>query len=254
MITYFTSAAAKLLTDKRAENAKYYESDGAFALDYVSKLANKGLVENDHYSAEFPKMRRVLKPGEEKWQLDFENSKSLYEALVIDAHLPFSVLSDKRFVIYMTHVVYWEHVVNRWPVAECTTDKKKEERIGTRYLMIREPLSRNEFLRSIWVPFATYDPERPDDPYHLTYIAKKYNNTVDRILDRQFSYDRRILRCILLTIEKCDDFQKINGSNKASRQFGVVINNMLGINYLTTLSDEEIISAISEIIRLLMKE
>ena len=254
MIKYFTSAAAKYLTDKRVENAKKYEEDTPFAEEFVSNLVNKGIVENAQYDVDFPTIRTFPRPGEEKWEMDFENSKALYDALVIKSQLPFGLLSDRRFVLYMTHVVYWKHMVSRWSIAACETEKKKDKRIGTRYCMLHEPLSRNEFLRLIWVPFATYDENKPEDPYHLTYIAKKYNNSIDRILDRAFSYDRRLLKAVLTAIENNPDYQRINNPNEYSRKFGVIINNLLGIKYLESLSDDEIVEIISAKIKELLAE
>lgn len=254
MIRYFSYAAANHLGKQGPQNSDKYSEDAPFAEEFVSHLSNGGVVESNQYEVDYPNLRTSLNPGEEKWEMDFENSKALYEALVRKAELPFCLLSDPRFVLYMTHVIYWRHMKSRWPISACSTQKKKSERIGTRYCMNREPLSRNEFLRLIWVPLATYDEKNVEDPYHLSFVAKKFSTTIDRILDREFSYDKRLLKDILLAVEANPDFQKINGSNEYSRKFGVVINNLLGIQFLEHLGDEEIIEIVSEKIRDMVAE
>lgn len=126
---------------------------------------------------------------------DLENTKALYSQLKT---MNTTQASDERFWTYLTHVVFWRYMRERWP-AEKAQDGKELGRIKDRYFLRSpniESLTRNGIARLWWYGYLTYDKNR-ENPFELTEILLKRADLSVGITERAIGSNRNIRIAIL---------------------------------------------------------
>lgn len=147
-----------------------------FLSGYVDKLYRDAASTNnfDNYKLEkFPYEEKFPKGSTEIYlpadfildsaKSELENSIALYEAM---KDLSETQASDERLWSYLTHVVFWDYMRERWPVGDSLGRVKDRYFLRTKSI---ETLTRNGIARLWWYAHLTYDPSRKN-PYELTEI------------------------------------------------------------------------------------
>lgn len=227
-------------------NMKKYESKEKFAPYFIKDYAAKLYPMNKE--VEYPTLNNTVVSKNDnlrQWEIDFNNAVLLSEEFIRKYDISVQIFSDERFIAYLTHDVYWDYMMARWPISD------KEGRVKEKYFLPggNQAFTRNMFLRLFWYPFITYD-EKSNDPYHLTKIAFEYQDPINQIMERKFSKNPRIIRAILKAIENTGDAAK--GLNSKRTILGKVINNILGLYCLDIMKEPELIILIEkEIVKIL---
>lgn len=181
-------------------------------------------------------------PGD-KGQHDLENAILIYEAL---KNLPFSVATNENYWAFMTHIVYWDYMRNRWPIENAQQDEISF--IHTRYMFSskNKRYYRNGLSR-LWLYAAlTYDELNNEDPYFYTKIMMKNQDLAGLILEtttvsRNFKALKATLEVInkIDLLEENDEIVKIKGKREFIRDVMKQVNFIGAITIWDSLSHEE---------------
>ena len=160
---------------------------------FVKSLCNNYDLElyNLDKDVVFPTLDNTIATKENQknqWEIDCNNSIKLHKEFVQNYDIGLDILSDERFIAYLTHDVYYDYMRNRWPV------NGKENRILQKYFLPSgsQGFTRNMFLRLFWYAWITYD-KNLDDPYELTKVAFEYADPVNQIMERKYGRNERIV-------------------------------------------------------------
>lgn len=121
---------------------------------------------------------------------DFQSSITLYENLNLNE----TQASDKRLWVYLTHVIFWDYMRERWPIKK-NREYKPVNRIRDRYLLTTlnlRTLTRNGISRLWWYTHLTVDEDRKNK-YELTEILLSRADLTVGITERALgsSYNAR---------------------------------------------------------------
>jgi len=173
---------------------------------------------------------------------DLENSKILYQALFT---LTETQASDERLWTYMTHVVFWKYMRNRWPV-EKTQENKEIGRITDRYFLRKiniQSLTRNGIARLWWYAHLTYDKSRAN-PFELTEVLLSKADLTVGLTERALGSNRNILFAVL---EFLKENSSISSSEEKTREIYKRLNLVGGVRNLPFLSVEDITEILEKI-------
>lgn len=186
------------------------------------------------YDVDYPKLDCTVADkisDSRQWEIDCNNAILLHKEFVLKYKIPASIFTDERFIAYLTHDIYFDYMMQRWPITD------KINRVKTRYFLeSTQGFTRNAFLRLFWYAYMTYD-ETNKDPYWLTKIAFSCTDPVNQIMERKYSKNRKILKASLKALQECENIALIK--NKRTL-FGKAINNILGLYCLDVLTEGEL--------------
>jgi hypothetical protein len=137
----------------------------------------------------------LISPASTRKNYDFENSQLLYENI---GPLNEVQASDPRLWTYLTHVVFWDYMVKRWPISN-VNDDSEVGRILDRYFLRSlnlESLVRNGLSRLWWYAHLTIDINRKNK-YELTEILLERADISVGILERSLGANKSIRFAIL---------------------------------------------------------
>lgn len=228
----------KLYLEKYNQSQKFVDS---VVENYDMELYNLEIDVN------YPNLDKTIadkENGLNQWEIDYNNCVLLHKEFVKKYDIPLGILSDERFIAYLTHDIYYDYMIARWPV------NGKENRINQKYFLPNGAFgfTRNMFLKFFWYAYITYD-EKLDDPYELTKIAFEYADPVNQIMERKYGRNQKIVKSALTAIKNV-------GSKELNRKrtiYGKTINNILSLYALDVLSEEELVSLFENEIRTILK-
>ena len=222
----------ELKTNRKINISKYDESD-----KFVTSLIENYDMElyNLEKEVEFPELDASIANkdnGKKQWEIDFQNCVKLHKEFILKYNIPLGVLSDERFIAYLTHDVYYSYMQQRWPV------KGKESRLLQKYFLPsgQQAFTRNLLLKFFWYAYITYDVSA-DDPYELTRIAFEYADPVNQIMERKYGCNQKIVHCALKAIKNIGSKEL----NKKRTIYGKTINNILSLYALDVYREEELV-------------
>lgn len=185
---------------------------------------------------------QLLIPEKGGTDTDFKNSKILYTAL---KNITVEQASDGRLWGYLTHVVFWNYMRNRWPA-----DGKNDKFIKSRYFIRQNSdrsLVRNGLARLWWMAYSTYD-NSLDDKFEVTKFLFKDTDLQTGLIERSFSRNKDLTKNILKSLMK---YTYANGFPKRSsrRKLWREINRIGGVKVLDLLDFHELDSMINKILK-----
>lgn len=230
---YTDSVLAELKTNYSLNKEKYINGEKfvrSFIKNYDSLLYPLDI------NVEYPILDLTIANKEDskkQWEIDCENAINLHKNFVVKYGLSMQILSDERFIAFLTHDIYFEYMIKRWPVSE-----KTESRIKEKYFLPSgsQAFTRNMFLRFFWYCYVTFDAAN-SDPYELTKIAFEYADPVNQIMERKYSKNPKIVKCALKAIK---NVKGSRGLNAKRTLYGKAINNILGMYCLDVLNDTDL--------------
>ncbi len=184
-----------------------------------------------------------LKYSEGGKHFDFENSVSLYNNLT---GITRAIASDIRLWTYLTHVVFWKYMRNRWPIEKSSNSAGPKGRIMERYLLRSsnlETLTRNGISRLWWYAHLTIDKTKKDK-FELTKTLLERQEIAVGLLERAFGADETIRKSILIFLQKNDSVRK---NEYKTRELFKLINLSGGIRNLSGLEEKEVLKLINKI-------
>ena len=203
-------------------------------------------VDNFPYEEKFPKGNTGIFIDEtfnlDSKKSDFVNSKALYEEL---KDINETQASDERFWVYLTHVVFWKYMRERWPLEKAEAGKEIG-RVKRRYFLRTpniETLTRNGISRLWWYAHLTYDKNR-SNPYELTEVLLKRADLSVGITERAFGSNRNIRTALL---EFLQDNPQISSDEDRTRELYKTLNLVGGVRNLPFLDVIELKSILNEV-------
>lgn len=235
LLSMYTDIIINELRSNVAINLVKYQSGKKFVTDFIPNYnASLFPLEKD---VEYPQLDcSIAKPEDEKkqWQIDCDNAILLHKEFIDKYNIPLSIFSDERFIAYLTHDIYFDYMVKRWPIAD-----NKENRLKEKYFLPsgNQAFTRNSFLRLFWYAYITQD-NNSEDTYHLTKIAFEYADPVNQIMERKYSRNPKIVRAALKAIENVEGAKALNSKRTL---YGKAINNILGMYCLDALKENDLV-------------
>lgn len=228
---YTDSTINELRTNIKLNFCKYKQKEcfvKKFIPNYEAQLYPLNI------EVEYPQLNKKIANRDEEikqWEIDYENAINLYKNFVLKYNISLQILADERFISYLTHDIYYDYMVTRWPIKE-----GKESRIKEKYFLPsgNQAFTRNAFLKFFWYPYITYD-EKNNDHYHLTKIAFEYADPVNQIMERKYSKNPKIVRAALKAIENVENSKILNIKRTL---YGKAINNILSLYCLDILNED----------------
>lgn len=131
---------------------------------------------------------------------DSYNARILYE---LYKDIPIELASEENFWAYLTHTVFWEYMLERWPV------DGNEKTLHIRYFVGKDkPYYRNGLSRLWWYAHTTFN-EKLEDPYYYTKIALKDQERASILLETiNVSRNRVALFATLDVLKMIDDWKE----------------------------------------------
>lgn len=139
---------------------------------------------------------------------DFNNAILLYESL--KNLTPFQAINTKLWT-YLTHVTFYDYMVQRWNIDDKEMTDKTLSRIKERYLCTnsRRGLLRNGISRLWWATYLSYDPNAKDH-YMYTKILFSEEELFTGLLEREISMCKPLVLGVLKCLkEYIDLFDKL---------------------------------------------
>ena len=235
ILKMYTDYLVNDLKTNRINNINLYDTNKH---SFVSSLYNNYDLElyNMEKEVEYPELDLTIatkENGKNQWEIDFNNAVKLHKEFVLKYDVPLSILSDERFITYLTHDIYYEYMICRWPV------NGKENRLNQKYFLPTggQGFTRNMFMRLFWYAYITYDSSLAD-PYELTRIAFEYADPVNQIMERKYGKSERIVKAALRAIKNIGSKEL----NQKRTIYGKRINNILSLYALDVLKENELVS------------
>lgn len=183
---------------------------------------------------------------------DIESAIKVYEYLPINA----TQASDVRLWTYMTHVVFYEYVVERWPIGD-----GDEKRILDRWFLSgnARSLRRNAISRLWWSVHITVAPWEGDpwfasleqvDRYAYTRAFLHIEDVTSALMERKLGWSRRILIAILEYMRTHDELAY---KRTFYRNLLKEVNLTLGYRKIMALSFDELYAEIESIAQDVMR-
>ncbi len=233
-----------LKTNKKL-NLKLYENNSSFVRSLYENYDLE--LYNLDKTVEYPKLDMTLATKENQknqWEIDFNNCVTLHKEFILKYGIGLDILSDERFITYLTHDIYYDYMNIRWPV------NGSENRVSQKYFLPSGSIgfTRNMFLRFFWYATISYD-ESLSDPYELTRIAFEYADPVNQIMERKYGRNERIVKAALKAIKNVGSKEL----NQKRTIYGKRINNILSLYSLDVLKEEELVHLFENLIRDIIK-
>lgn len=129
---------------------------------------------------------------------DYNNAVMLYESLKYLSPLQ---ASNSNLWAYLTHVTYYDYMLDRWKIDKEEVNEKSLNRIQERYFCknSRRGLLRNGISRLWWATYLSYDEENEKDPYEYTKLLFSEEELFTGLLEREFS----MCKPVVLGVLKC---------------------------------------------------
>ena len=247
LLNVYTDSVINELRSNIKINLKSYINGEKFVNCFIKNYESQ--LYSTNYDVEYPVLDCSLSKKDDdikQWQIDCDNSIKLHKEFVLKYNIPLSILSDERFIVYLTHDIYYDYMTKRWPIRD-----ENDSRLREKFFLPsgNQAFTRNTFLRFFWYAIISYD-EGEKDPYHLTKIAFEYADPVNQIMERKYSKSKKIVKAALKAIENVKDSKKLNSKKKTL--FGKSINNILGLYCLDILKEEELIELFEKEINLII--
>lgn len=241
ILKMYTDYLLNELKTNRINNIALYDSPTSFASTLVSNY-DMELYSLD-IDVEFPQLDDTIaskENGKSQWEIDFENCVKLHKEFILKYNISLGVLSDERFIAYLTHDVYYNYMQKRWPI------NGKESRLSQKYFLPTgsQSFTRNLFLKFFWYAYITYNKEL-EDPYELTRIAFEYADPVNQIMERKYGRNQKIVHAALTAIKNI-------GSKELNRKrtiYGKTINNILSLYALDVCRPEDLVKLFEDEIK-----
>ena len=219
-------------------NFEYYKRETSFVSEIVEDYDLN--LYNLEKEVEYPILNTsVVSRNDDKkqWEVDLENAIQIHKNFVVKYDIPLGVLSDERFIAYLTHDVYYDYMHKRWPI------ESKKGRIKEKYFLPSgsQKFTRNMFLRFFWYTYITYDVSLAD-PYELTRVAFEYQDPVNQIMERSYGKNEKITKAALRAIKNIDSKEL----NKKRTIFGKTINNILSLYSLDVMRFDDLVALFEE--------
>lgn len=232
ILKMYTDYLLNDLKTNRLNNLDKYKNKDSF----VRSLYDNYDLElyNLEKEVEYPALDLTIATKENQknqWEIDYNNCVKLHKEFVLKYDIGLDVLSDERFIAYLTHDIYYEYMINRWPV------KEDDKRILQKYFLPSgaQGFTRNMFLRLFWYAYITYD-ANASDPYELTKIAFEFADPVNQIMERKYGKNERIVKAALRAIKNVGSKEL----NQKRTIYGKRINNILSLYALDVLTENEL--------------
>lgn len=240
LLSMFTDVTVNELRSNTKLNLEKYSHGEKFVNDFIQNY--EASLYPLEIEVEYPNLDSTIAKKEDskkQWAIDCDNAITLHKDFVKKYNIPLSILSDERFIVYLTHDIYYDYMVKRWPIEE-----KSESRLKEKYFLPsgNQAFTRNMFLRFFWYAFITFD-ESAEDQYHLTKIAFEYADPVNQIMERKYSRNPKIVKAALKAIEESNGAK---GLNSKRTLYGKAINNILGMYCLDGLNEKDLITVFKE--------
>lgn len=172
IINFLKKDALNLLQDNISNNVQQYGSTELWISDFFEEKNMPRYTINSNILV--PDVE--LKVGD--YTTDIENSIALYESF--KGKINAVQATDVRLWAYLTHEMYWEYMINRWPITAKDEDDENLNvisRIGRRYFYNDRGNARNGIARLYWAAHLTYDSTNSNDPYEYTrYFLTKQDS------------------------------------------------------------------------------
>lgn len=241
----YTDVVISELKSSAKSNPEYYDKEAKFIKDIIQDYDDK--LYDLNIDVVYPMLSSELKSDDKILrEIDCENSILLHKEFIMKYNIPLSKFSDERFISYLTHDVYYDYMIKRWPA------NNKQNRIKEKYFLPsgNVAFTRNQFLKMFWYPYLTYDENNKEDPYHLTRVAFNVTDPVSQIMERKYSKNKKITMAALKAIDNLDS-NMIPLLNKKRTFFGKVINNILGLSALDVFPEKDLINLFEEEIKII---
>lgn len=232
ILKMYTDYLLNDLKTNRKNNLDNYNNEHSF----VKSLYDNYDLElyNLDKEVEFPNLDYTIATKENQknqWEIDCNNSIKLHKEFIQKYDIGLDILSDERFITYLTRDVYYDYMRNRWPA------NGKENRVIQKYFLPSgsQGFTRNMFLRLFWYSYITYD-EKLKDPYELTKVAFEFADPVNQIMERKYGRNEKIVKAALRAIKKVGSKEL----NQKRTIYGKRINNILSLYALDVLSSDEL--------------
>ena len=191
--------------------------------------------------------------GNVKWQIDYENAKILFDFFTSEENaFPISLITDQRYIVYLTHYVYFDYMKWRWPVIPSKDEKEIKaavNRVLTRYCYGRAPYARNAILSLFWICAIVYrstsNKQEGDDLLKCYFQTR---NAFDRILERTFSHNIDVFTNCLKAVNSLSDYKLITAHGR-DKKLGLLLNNELGVVSLDALPKEDCYNIIDQFVK-----
>ena len=165
----YTDATLNELRSNIKLNMPKYASHDKFVKNFIDNYDAK-LYPLD-IEVEYPTLDKTISNKDSikaQWETDFENSVNLHKNFVLKYGISMQVLSDERFIAFLTHDIYYDYMNSRWPITN------KEGRVKEKYFLPsgNQAFTRNLFLKSFWYPYITYDKDA-ENPYWAEFFKDR---------------------------------------------------------------------------------
>ena len=240
-----------LLTDKALSNMKaaikehpeYYSAE-----EYPKELLQFEPVPDFELEDDFPELQN-RKADQSIYDVDCENSIILAN-FANKNQIPISLISDQRFEAYLTHVVYFDYMKQRWSIDDKNAGAN---RIESRYFFGKQYYSRCETLKLFWIGLIGHRagklglPEGEEDPWFYTRYIYKHFAMVEKLFERAFAKSPKIIKEVLDAMIAIGDVSLLSRGLPSKdgkcpqdlQRFGKRINNVLAVVSLDALSLED---------------
>ncbi len=233
ILKMYTDSLLNEIKTNRKNNINKYDSAECFVKNIENYEFELYTIDKE---VEYPQLDYTVankENGLTQWKIDLENCINLHKNFILKYDIPLGVLSDERFIAYLTHDIYYNYMHNRWPV------KGKESRLNQKYFLPSsgQGFTRNMFLRFFWYAYITYEPSL-SDPYELTRVAFEYADPVNQIMERKYGRNEKLVKTALRAIKNISS----KDLNAKRTIFGKTINNMLSLYALDVYRENDLVS------------
>lgn len=182
--------------------------------------------------------------NEPLWETDFKNSLKVYYFFA-NNRVPLSLMTDVRYMAYLTHFVFFDYMKKRWPIGE----KRNIGRIKSQYFFNRSPSARNGILRLFWPAFLiAQSTDEGDEKTFENKLHCFFRNRIalDRILERNFSRNPLLLdHCIRAIMDLSDE--SLITSHGRSGLLGKMVVNVLSVSSLDAMDPKDSYGIVSSL-------
>lgn len=226
-LEYFEEPAYDRLKSDIEKNFEKYSSDEEWLDSYFESKKYSSVssvivnsVQN-LYSTDFNSLPDIRKKEIDNINLqnDIINIRMIYDAF---KNLTPLQAINKYMWSYLAHTKYSKYVRERWLFRE-QDEKSRINTIRTRFFAEGKDglIVDNAISRLWWAGYLTYD-ENSSNKYHLTELLFSAQQISTDILDRRFSWNKKVMMGILLGLEKYkeENVLKVDPVRKCIKYFG----------------------------------
>lgn len=231
---YMKEKALNLLIKDIPNNLENYQSKEAWIDKYfIEKEIPNYIFDTE---IEVPDYKLIIGGPE----TDIENAKIIFDAYK-DKLNPVQA-GDLRLWSYLTHVVHWDYMRERWnisiPDSEESGDSDKNPRekaiaaVGRRYFYNDRGRERQGLARLYWSAYLTYD-ESNENPYEYTEFIFSKQDIFGSVFGRSYGRSKVLVLAMLKELKKYPDI-----SREDTRMFLAKVNQAGAITVLDFLDEQ----------------